>query len=111
MTVIALVIALFIFAGAIAAISLLWKFNAINHVFAFWAVYIVTRSLGASIGHQMAQGDPKFGGWGLGATKTSLILLSAILVLVIYLAVSKKDQIVLSDELVDTKLPSIASEK
>ena len=59
----------------------------------------------------MAQSDPKFGGWGLGTTKTSLIFLSAILVLVIYLVVSKKDQIVLSDELVDTKSPSIASEK
>ena len=104
-------ISFFIFAGTIAAISLLWKFNAINHVFAFWAVYVVTRPLGASIGDQMAQSDPKFGGWGLGTTKTSLIFLSAILVLVIYLVVSKKDQIVLSDELVDTKSPSIASEK
>lgn len=104
-------ISFFIFAGTIAAVSLLWKFNAINHVFAFWAVYVVTRPLGASIGDQMAQSDPKFGGWGLGTTKTSLIFLSAILVLVIYLVVSKKDQIVLSDELVDTKSPSIASEK
>lgn len=104
-------ISFFIFAGTIAAISLLWKFNAINHVFAFWAVYVVTRPLGASIGDQMAQSDPKFGGWGLGTTKTSLIFLSAILVLVIYLVVSKKDQIVLSDELVDTKSPSIVSEK
>ena len=104
-------ISFFIFAGTIAAISLLWKFNVINHVFAFWAVYVVTRPLGASIGDQMAQNDAKFGGWGLGTTKTSLIFLSAILVLVIYLVVSKKDQIVLSDELVDTKSPATVSEK
>lgn len=104
-------ISFFIFAGTIAAISLLWKFNAINHVFAFWAVYVVTRPLGASIGDQMAQNDAKFGGWGLGTTKTSLIFLSAILVLVIYLVVSKKDQIVLSEELVDTKSPATVSEK
>jgi uncharacterized membrane-anchored protein len=95
----------FIFAGTIAAISLLWKFNVINHVLAFWAVYVVTRPLGASIGDQMAQNDPKFGGWGLGTTKTSLIFLSAILVLVIYLLISKKDQIVLNVDLVDTKIP------
>ena len=88
----------FIFAGTIVAISLLWKFNIINHVFAFWAVYVVTRPLGASIGDQMAQNDPKYGGWGLGTTKTSLIFLSAILVLVIYLITSKKDQIVLMPE-------------
>jgi uncharacterized membrane-anchored protein len=45
----------------------------------------------------MAQNDPKFGGWGLGTTKTSLIFLSAILILVIFLSVSKRDQIKLSE--------------
>ena len=98
-------VSFFIFAGAIASISLLWKFNVINHVFAFWAVYVLTRPLGASIGDQMAQNDHKFGGWGLGTTKTSLIFLSAILILVIYLFISKKDQIVLSVDLVDNKNP------
>jgi uncharacterized membrane-anchored protein len=43
----------------------------------------------------MAQNDPKYGGWGLGTTKTSLIFLSTILFLVIYLVVTKKDQIIL----------------
>ena len=98
-------VSFFIFAGAIASISLLWKFNVINHVFAFWAVYVLTRPLGASIGDQMAQNNHKFGGWGLGTTKTSLIFLSAILILVIYLFISKKDQIVLSVDLVDNKNP------
>lgn len=88
-------ISFFIFAGAILAISGLWKFNVINHVFAFWAVYVVTRPLGASIGDQMAQNDPKFGGWGLGTTKTSLIFLSTILIMVTYLVITKKDQIIL----------------
>jgi uncharacterized membrane-anchored protein len=91
-------VSFFIFAGTIAAISGLWKLNSINHVFAFWAVYVVTRPLGAAIGDQMAQSDPKFGGWGLGTTKTSLIFLSAILALVVYLWISKKDQIVITPE-------------
>lgn len=91
-------VSFFIFAGVIAAISLLWKFNVINHVFAFWAVYVVTRPLGASIGDQMAQNDPKYGGWGLGTTKTSLIFLSAILAMVVYLIVTKKDQIILDSK-------------
>jgi uncharacterized membrane-anchored protein len=89
-------VSFFIFAGVILALSLLWKFNAINHVFAFWAIYVVTRPLGASIGDQMAQNDPKYGGWGLGTTNTSYIFLGLILALVTYLVISKKDQIVLS---------------
>jgi len=88
-------ISFFIFAGVILLISLLWKFNVINHVFAFWAVYVVTRPLGAAIGDQLAQNDPKYGGWGLGTTKTSVIFLAAILSLVIYLVITKKDQIIL----------------
>ena len=89
-------ISFFIFAGIIATLTLLWKFNLINHVFAFWAIYVITRPLGASIGDQMAQNDPKYGGWGLGTTKTSAIFLTAISVLVIYLVRSKKDQIILT---------------
>ena len=89
-------ISFLIFAGIIILMSLLWKYDVVNHVFAFWTVYVITRPLGASIGDQMAQNDPKYGGWGLGTTKTSAIFLSAILVLVIYLVRTKKDQIVLS---------------
>ncbi len=91
-------ISFFIFAGIIVVLSLLWRFNVINHVFAFWAVYVVTRPLGAAIGDQMAQNDPKYGGWGLGTTNTSYIFLSAILALVIYLVVTKKDQIIIDSE-------------
>ena len=88
-------VSFFIFAGAIAIVSLLWRFRAINPVLGFWAVYVITRPLGAAIGDQMAQNDPKYGGWGLGTTNTSYIFLSLILALVIYLGVSKRDQIVL----------------
>lgn len=91
-------ISFIIFASVIFVVSLLWKYNAINHVFAFWTVYVITRPLGASIGDQMAQHNPNYGGWGLGTTKTSAIFLSAILVLVIYLVRTKKDQILLTKE-------------
>jgi len=100
-------VSFFIFASTITAISLLWKFNLINHVFAFWAVYVVTRPLGASIGDQMAQKDPKYGGWGLGTTTTSLIFLTAISILVVYLILSKKDQIVLNSD--EVKIDSTVS--
>jgi len=91
-------ISFFIFAGVITTFGLLWRFKIINSVFAFWAVYVVTRPLGASIGDQLAQNDPDYGGWGLGTSVTSLIFLSAILVLVIYLSVTKKDRINLDSE-------------
>lgn len=91
-------VSFFIFTGVILVTSLLWKLNAINHVFAFWAVYVITRPLGASIGDQMAQNDPKYGGWGLGTTNTSFIFLGAITLLVIYLMITKKDQIILNSE-------------
>jgi uncharacterized membrane-anchored protein len=59
-------------------------------VLTFWVAYILTRPLGASIGDYLssAQGD---GGLGLGTTVTSGIFLGAILLTVIYLAVTKKD--------------------
>ena len=85
-------VSFFIFAGIIAVVSLLWKRNAINHVFAFWTVHVFTRPLDASIGDQMSQNDPTYGGWGLGTTKTSIIFLSAIAIMVVYLVRSKRDQ-------------------
>ncbi len=87
-------ISFFIFAGVILALSLLWRFKVVNAVFGFWAVYVLTRPLGASIGDQMSQSDPKYGGWGLGTTTTSVIFLSAILILVLYLIRTRKDEIV-----------------
>ncbi len=92
---------LFIFAGAIAAVTLAhyavraWlgaehKNVNVNAVWTFWIAYILTRPLGASIGDYLSQA-PGDGGLGLGTTATSGIFLGAILVTVIYLAVTRKD--------------------
>ena len=63
-----------------------------NAVLAFWIAYILTRPFGASIGDLLSQ--PKdSGGLGFGTTNTSLIFLSLIAVLVIYLSVTRKDTI------------------
>jgi uncharacterized membrane-anchored protein len=83
---------LLIFAAAIAVIALGWKMGTLNPVFAFWAIYIITRPLGASIGDLLSQ-DKKDGGLGIGTTVTSAIFLTTILVLVAYLTASRKDQI------------------
>jgi preprotein translocase subunit SecG len=52
--------------------------------------YVLTRSLGASIGNYMSQAKAD-GGLDLGTTVTSLIFLATILALVIYLQLTRKD--------------------
>lgn len=81
-----------IFAAAIALIAGLWKARVVSEIAAFWAVYILTRPLGASIGDLLAQA-PKDGGLGVGTTGTSIIFLVAILASVSYLAISRRDEI------------------
>lgn len=79
-----------VFAGLILVISMLWRSKVIGAVSAFWAAYIVTRPLGASIGDYLSQ-PQNTSGVGLGTTTTSLIFLSLIMILVGYLAITKKD--------------------
>jgi uncharacterized membrane-anchored protein len=86
-------VSLLIFAGMIAIVAIAhFKFR-LNAVLAFWIAYILTRPLGASIGDWMSQPTAD-GGLGLGTTVTSAIYLSAILALVVYLSVTRVDEIV-----------------
>ncbi|MBS1679615.1 MAG: hypothetical protein JST08_19765 [Actinobacteria bacterium] len=81
-----------IFAGGIAIIAFLHFVLKMNAILSFWLAYILTRPLGASIGDYLA--SPRVeGGLGLGTTMTSILFLSTILVLVVYLAISKRDVI------------------
>jgi uncharacterized membrane-anchored protein len=64
-----------------------------NAVPAFWLAYILTRPLGHIDRrlHVPAQHSHKSGGLGLGTTGTSYIFLGGILVLVIYLSLTRCD--------------------
>jgi uncharacterized membrane-anchored protein len=86
------VAALLIFAGAIAVIAFLHFALRLNAILSFWLAYIMTRPLGASIGDLLASPTEE-GGLGLGTYITSAIFLLAILALVVYLAISKRDVI------------------
>jgi uncharacterized membrane-anchored protein len=79
-----------LFAGLIAVAAFSHYVLRLNAVTAFWIAYILTRPLGASIGDELSQAR-KAGGLGLGTTVTSAIFLGAILVVVTYLAISKRD--------------------
>jgi uncharacterized membrane-anchored protein len=81
-----------IFAGAIAVIAFCHFALKMNAILSFWLAYILTRPLGASIGDYLASPTEE-GGLGLGTTVTSIIFLSTILALVVFLAISKRDVI------------------
>ncbi len=110
-------VSLGIFAGAIAVItaghyivkSILHAehhLQSSNAVLGFWLAYILTRPLGASIGDYLSQAQSD-GGLGLGTTTTSFLFLAAILGLVVYLMLTKKDvisQAVLEEDIKEHKL-------
>jgi len=79
--------------GALIAVAALAHLRfKLNAIFAFWFAYIMTRPLGASIGDYLSQPRSE-GGLGLGTVGTSALFLTAILGLVIYLTVTRKDVI------------------
>jgi uncharacterized membrane-anchored protein len=61
-------------------------------VLTFWIAYIMTRPLGASIGDLVSQKHAN-GGLGLGTVWTSALFLATILALVVYLSITRSDQI------------------
>ena len=83
-------IALGLFAAAIAAVAAIRFGLQANAIATFWAGYILTRPLGASLGDLLSSPKDQ-GGLGFGTTATSVVFLVAILALVSYLAVSKTD--------------------
>lgn len=85
-------VSIVLFGGIIAAITFAHYVLKLNPILSFWLAYILTRPLGASIGDEMSQNSHKYGGLGLGTTGTSYIFLAAILGLVAFLTITKRDQ-------------------
>jgi hypothetical protein len=79
-----------LFASVIAGVALLHYRFRLNAVAAFWIAYILTRPLGASLGDYLSQHRVD-GGLGLGTTTTSAIFLVAILIVVTFLSITRKD--------------------
>jgi uncharacterized membrane-anchored protein len=69
-----------IFGALIAVTFAAWRLGG-NAVLTFWIGYILTRPFGASLGDLLTQ-DKTYGGFGMGATWTSAIFLSVIVILV-----------------------------
>lgn len=80
-----------VFGASIAAITIAYYYFRINAVLAFWLAYILTRPLGASLGDLLSQPADN-GGFGLDTVKTSMLFLSIIVSLIIYLSLKQKKQ-------------------
>jgi uncharacterized membrane-anchored protein len=82
--------ALGLFAAGIVVVAFARFGLKANAIGCFWAAYILTRPLGASLGDLLSSPKDQ-GGLGAGTTVTSMVFLVAILALVGYLTVSKTD--------------------
>ncbi|MEI7942890.1 MAG: hypothetical protein WCH76_06960 [Candidatus Riflemargulisbacteria bacterium] len=85
----------YLITGLVVAIMILtvvvaWKLK-FDSILTFWIAYILTRPLGASIGDYLSQ-SPASGGLGLGPTITTFIFALGITFTVLYLSITKKDQ-------------------
>jgi uncharacterized membrane-anchored protein len=81
-----------LFAAVIALVFAAYRRSVLGAVAAFWIAYVLTRPLGASLGDYLSQahGD---GGLGLGTVGTSVLFLVTILVVVVYLSVTRRDAV------------------
>jgi uncharacterized membrane-anchored protein len=78
-------LSLALFVVLIAVVAVAYKVG-VNAVFCFWAAYVLTRPLGASLGDLLSSPTAD-GGLGFGTTATSVVFLVAIVALVAYLTV------------------------
>jgi uncharacterized membrane-anchored protein len=85
-----------IFGTLIAIVTIAHLRFKLNAVLAFWIAYILTRPLGASLGDYLTQSHDD-GGLGLGTVLTSVLFLTAILSIVVYLTVTRKDVFQIED--------------
>jgi uncharacterized membrane-anchored protein len=78
-----------VFGASIALIAIAYYYFKMNAVLAFWMAYILTRPLGASTGDLLSQPAAN-GGFGFSTVGTSMLFLSIIVSLVIYLSLKQK---------------------
>jgi uncharacterized membrane-anchored protein len=80
-----------VFAIAITIPAIAYRYLGLNSIVAFWSAYIVTRPLGASFADWTGKTHTAHG-LGLGDGPVSFVLTTAIIGLVAYLTVTRKDR-------------------
>ena len=77
-----------LFAVVIMIPAVAWRLG-LNPVLAFWCAYVITRPLGASFADYLSK--PFGGGVGYGDLPVSIVLIGALIVLVAYTAITRRD--------------------
>jgi uncharacterized membrane-anchored protein len=70
-----------VFAGLIALVALLHYFTKISNAWLFWAAYVLTRPLGATLGDTLTKPHEE-GGLALGRISSSLVIAAAMVILI-----------------------------
>ncbi len=79
-----------LFAVLIAIPALAWRRGKLNPIAAFWTAYVITRPLGASLADWLSKPHSATG-LGLGDGTVSALAFGAFVLLVAYVAVTKRD--------------------
>ena len=80
------------FLAMIGGVAFLYRVLKLDSILCFWIAYILTRPLGASMGDLLAKPSIA-GGLGWGTVTTSIVFLGVILALVVYLTLTRTDEI------------------
>ena len=78
-----------VFAGLIALVALAHSFTSLPDTVLFWAAYVLTRPLGATLGDTLTKPPPE-GGLGLGRINSSLVIAAAMVVLIAVTSLRKR---------------------
>jgi uncharacterized membrane-anchored protein len=70
--------------------AIAWRGFSLNAITAFWAAYVVTRPLGASVADYVSK-SPSISGIGFGDGPTAVAATAAVAIGVVYLAISRTD--------------------
>jgi uncharacterized membrane-anchored protein len=81
-----------IFAGLIALVALLYRFSKLSTPVLFWAAYVLTRPLGATVGDTLTKPVAE-GGLDLGRIGSSLVIAAAMVVLIAATSLRKREPV------------------
>jgi uncharacterized membrane-anchored protein len=70
-----------VFGGLIAFVAVVYLFTSVPRSVLFWAAYVLTRPLGATLGDTLTKPHPE-GGLGLGRITSSLVIAAAVVIIV-----------------------------
>jgi uncharacterized membrane-anchored protein len=80
-----------IFGGLLLVIAAAWRWSRVPRSWLFWAAYVLTRPLGATLGDTLTKPGAE-GGLALGRISSSLVIAAAMVLLVATTSLRKREQ-------------------